>query len=276
MDSKVENLIQKSGMITHHKVVNVLRGRKWDVLVSPYYYDNTSDKTKEIDVVAEKLFPVAGNEKYISIQLFIECKYIDKEVVFWFDDKDMKKAVEKVENDFNLELVGEGLRMAGDATTDPFHYLTDEKVAKLFSTNTNKEDVIYKALSQSLNAMIHYERLNIGSIMDDKKSLYRIIRQPIIVCDNFDNLLEVNLEHVNLPALKIDKNFQIEVNYIYQKDRRSEYSLIDVIDIKSLNSFLEHLEEEEVKPIRDKAIDDEGAKRFKQRQNKRKNPYRNL
>jgi hypothetical protein len=54
--SNPEAILKRSGHAQHSRVVNLLRGDGWSVVVSPYYSDNFSDKPREIDIIAEKAF----------------------------------------------------------------------------------------------------------------------------------------------------------------------------------------------------------------------------
>ena len=79
-------------------MIDVLREQGWKLLISPYYYDNISNAVREI-IIAEKQFTFVDNwsqsSVQVNVQLFVECKYIKQEIVFWFDNKDIDKAVSK-------------------------------------------------------------------------------------------------------------------------------------------------------------------------------------
>ena len=93
-DKKINTLVEESGMITHFKTTNILKKKDWSVLISPYYHDSISDSIRETDLIAEKQFNSANRHDssvQINIQLFVECKYINREVVFWFNEIDMKR-----------------------------------------------------------------------------------------------------------------------------------------------------------------------------------------
>ena len=93
---KVKELIEKSGNNFHCKVFNELIKKGWKVSVSPYYNDNITDKPREVDLIAERPFRFKDkiNHEFIHIfvRLFIECKYIPSETVFWFHNKDINSA----------------------------------------------------------------------------------------------------------------------------------------------------------------------------------------
>jgi hypothetical protein len=252
--SKSENTpTQNSGMITHLKTVDSLRKKDWAVNISSYYYDNVADLVKEIDIVAEKQFNTNQSARIASsqlnIQLFIECKYINQGIVFWFDELNRKKAIDKVGQMTDLQIAENS---SGDISADSFHYLRSKKAAKLFSGNQNNEDVIYKAISQSLRAQVYYEQWASGPVTfefnDHAEVSTKIVRYPIVICDNFSKLNEVDSSTSNYPTKKITDSFLLETNYIYfTKDKtmtKDDYFLVDVVDIDKFIPFLEILEKE--------------------------------
>ena len=255
-EQKIKKLIEDSGIITHKKVIDVLREQGWKLLISPYYYDNISNAVREIDIIAEKQFTSVDNwsqsSVQVNVQLFIECKYIKQEIVFWFDNKDIDRAVSKMEKNSGLEILHK--RHGADITIDKFHYLINDKVAKLFSTNANKDDVVYKAITQCLNAQIYYDQwydcpMHFG-FHEHKEVATRILKFPIIICDNFDNLIEVDFDEKDKKPYQTDSisdSFQVETNYTFldkSQKAKTEYFLIDVLKLDNINTFLEKLTEE--------------------------------
>jgi len=246
---KIEKLIKYSGNNFHCKVLNYLKKKEWTVLVSPYYSDNVSDKPREIDLIAEKAFTV--NDPYsitlgeINVTLFVECKYIPQEVVFWFHDKDVNKARE-------LVLKTTPLR-ENNLYTENHHYLTknSQRVAKLFASDNKKNvenEPLYKALNQSLNAMVYYRGR--GSIIPPSprgsRKILASVNYPVIICNSFKNFYQVDIESTGKPK-KINDNFQLEVNYAYmnvRKEPKNEYFLIDVLDYEKIDTFLEALQKD--------------------------------
>lgn len=188
----------------------------------------------------------------INVQLFIECKYIKQEIVFWFDLMDKDKAVSKLERETGLD-IRYGEKSGGDITTEKVHYLNNQKVAKLFSVNANKEDVVYKALSQCLHAKIYYDQWFDGPIHQQFREGPRvttsILKYPVIICDNFSKLKEVKFNGGNgHEQLNLQNYFQLEIDYTYLDKTRisakTDYFLIDVIDLNYLSTFLDGLEVE--------------------------------
>ena len=89
---EVLKLISESGNNFHAKVARWMQADGWHVSVSPYYMDQTQNKAREIDLVAEKLWPVMDHWGQpmgdVAVRLFVECKFIPSYSVFWFADKD--------------------------------------------------------------------------------------------------------------------------------------------------------------------------------------------
>lgn len=242
-ENKINKLIEEGGMITHFKTTNILRKKDWQCLVSPYYHDSISDSIRETDLIAEKQFNSANkfdSSVQINIQFFIECKYIKQEVVFWFDKVDKEKAILATEKETGLVIAH---KRSGDITLKEFHHFNQDSVAKLFSTNSNKEDVVYKAMNQCLHSQINYRQTGKRPIFNEfikhEGVFSQIVQYPVIVCDNFDNLFEVKFnENSNFSTEKLKDSLILETNY------RGDYFLIDIIDINYLETFLKNFEEE--------------------------------
>ena len=251
VNSKVEDIINKSGNSFHCKVINYLKKKGWQTLVSPYYMDGATNKPREIDLIAEKVFTNEGKEGWpraIVVKLFIECKYIPQANVFWFSEKDHVSAKKWVIDNTPLP--------ADNIFTNHHHYLASEcrKVAKLFSSESRQNtenEVIYKALNQSLNAMVYLRGQEVSqeSIWQTQNRfgiLPPTIEMPVILCNSFADFHRVDMEDLGDPK-PIDANFQLEVNYAYidqNKSHKTEYFLIDIVAFDKLDDFLDVLEDD--------------------------------
>lgn len=247
IDPKIKTLIEDSGILLHNKATNILRKNEWSVLVSPYYQDTITDLVRETDLVAEQQINSSSDNIsrhssfQINIQLFIECKYIKQEIIFLFDKIDKNKAVENLEKETGLSILHN--KSSADITTDNFIHLQNDDVAKLFSTNTNKDDVIYKAMNQCLHAQIYYRTKGKRSLMipfnGRSGSSSKVIQRPVIVCDNFEKLFKVDIkDDGTYQSEELKNHFVLETNY------RDDYFLIDIVDINFLEKFLLDIQNE--------------------------------
>ncbi len=247
---EITAIVNESGNSFHCKVANFLKEKGWHILVSPYYMDNATSKPREIDLIAEKSWIRKGDQfsgrKYgaIIIKLFIECKYIPQANVFWFSDKDVASAREWVLANTPLP--------KDNIYTEKHHYLaTNPKVAKLFASRNKpnvESEVIYKALNQSLNAMVYLRRRPSidRNISEEEIPILAIVEMPVILCNSFADFHGVDMEQPGEPKL-VENNFQLEVNYAYldnQQNSRMEYFLIDIVDFNKLDLFLAVLDED--------------------------------
>ncbi len=269
----VQEIIEKSGNSFHSRVIKLLRDEKWTVLVSPYYSDNFTDKPREIDIVAARAFDVHAFMSdwlgTLNIRLFIECKYINSNTVFWFDAKDKEKSIERIMIDTGLDHPYKNISI------EQHHYFVGVHVAKLFASEKSRSEdneIISRAINQNLNAMVyHRNRTDLVPQDGDKRvNVLRNVSYPIIVVNSFDNFYRTNMEDGSEDAKPITEPFQLEVNYAYvDKDRKehNEYFLIDVVSFDKLPEFLSSLEKKDVKII----SYDLGQKESEMRRNQRDN-----
>lgn len=239
---EIKKMVMNSGNSFHCRVVKYLKEQDWTVLISPYYNDNITDKPREIDLIAEKMFRVPsdyGNKKDpVIVKLFIECKYTPQKIAYWFHDRDSFQAE---------ELVSRSMQISKTNTfTKKHHYLSgDNKVAKLFVSekNNNENDIIYKALNQSLNSMIYFRKGNAAIPLKEMEGKPIVVNYPIIICNSFNSFYRLEVDADSEPV-QIQDNFQLEVNYAYidtTKINRNEYFLVDVVDFNKIDIFLNSL-----------------------------------
>jgi hypothetical protein len=237
----IEKIVDESGNSFHCKVTNFLKEKKWHTLVSPYYLDGAANKPREIDLIAENQWSrddsFGRKAAAIFIKLFIECKYIPQPIVFWFSDKDLAPATSWVTSHTPL-------KSKDNTYTQKHHYIASaDKVAKLFASKNlgNPEnEVIYRALNQSLNAMVYLrgsKSIIPEDIRNDGVERVATVEMPVILCNSFANFYRLEMDDQKTSPQPIDENFQLEVNYAYRDLRgnhRSEYFLLDVVDFNKI------------------------------------------
>jgi hypothetical protein len=244
-----KDIIAQSGHTHHSKVVAALRQLGWSVTVSPYYSDNFTDKPREIDIIAEKAFDrsdrVAGIRGHVVVRLFIECKYVPSTTVFWFDAKDMARAIELVARDTGWNKDD----LAAYAHPYIMHQLAREPVAKLFSSGRSDDSEGFaRAINQTLNGLAYYRHREVARRNTNAHVLAQLTF-PLIALNSFALLHRTDMnDSVTIP---IAEPFQLEVNYAYKQNNsdRNEYFLIDVVSLDSLALFLTSIEENEVRAM---------------------------
>ena len=245
---EVSDLVRNSGNNFHAKVARWLSGNDWHVVVSPYYLDQTQNKAREIDLIAEKLWPVKNvfgrPMDDVAMRLFIECKFVPSHTVFWFADKDQDSAQDLV--------CASGSFRADNMYTKRHHYLAhSSKVAKLFATSASKaqeNEPFYKALNQALNAMVSMrgQPVSIPALKRSGKTPRVIIELPVVVCSSFDQIYSVDFHTESNPEL-IKDNFQLEVRYAYidrYNNQRDDYFLLDFVEFSQLEKFAKGIDED--------------------------------
>jgi hypothetical protein len=229
IENKVQKIIKKSGHDFHLKVSKELKDSGWDVVDNHYYNDPDSGKSREIDIIAKKRYVVSNNKEKITINLFIECKYITSPTIFWFRSRDIAKSIKlskdnEILNEKEDYYVNDGIK---------HHYVKSDQVTGQWQSENN--DVFAEAQHQVLKAMLFFEE-------NSNKSSYEI-SYPIIVVNDLSYLFKRDSSPKN--HSDINEAFQIETNYSYknnQKENITKYFLIDVVPLIMLEKFIEELE----------------------------------
>ncbi len=270
---KVQDIINKSGNDLQFKVIDYLNSHEWETSVSPYYNDPATGKPREIDIIASRKWPIKdafGDYQLgeLVIRLFIECKHIKDPVVFWFMEKNMLSAM-KLAKDNNILLDKQDYYISQNQASAKHHYADNIQVAKISDKSGNRDD-FFKAINQCLNGLIFFA---------DKSSDYYTIDFPIIITDSFQNIHKRDVENGHVV---ISEPFQQEVDYSYKQLKNdgtpidvSKYFLIDIVGFDKLDSFLQDLENRDIKLLREQLHWDLD---FQERQKKQLNqkPYNSL
>jgi hypothetical protein len=148
MPVEIDNILASSGNNFQAKVASYLRSKGWSVLISPYFVDTNLDKSREMDLLAEKLFRVTHElgeaPKAIGLRLHIECKFIKQHTLFWFDDIDKIRLVDYVNERKPFR--------TNNIYHEKMHQLqVGNRVAKLFASQGglgDEGDVFFKATNR--------------------------------------------------------------------------------------------------------------------------------
>lgn len=246
--SQVQELIDGSGNTFHAKVARWFASDGWSTTISPYYMDQSQQKARELDLIAEKVWPIKGTfglqEGEVAVRLFVECKFLPGYSVFWFTDKD-RSAVEKM-------ICASGYFRRDNTYTSKHHYLsTSDRVAKLFASSNAKgqeAEPFYKALNQSLNGLVSMRCQTPRAFSSERRDggFQLTLDFPVVVCSSFSQLYAADFGGTGNTSLVKD-NFQLEIQYAYvdaSGHSRDELFLLDVVEYERLSQLVAAIAED--------------------------------
>lgn len=235
-----KKIINNSGNSFHARVAKWLNENEWRVLISPYYMDQSQNKAREIDLMAERVVPIKDFfDRWIGdvvIRMYVECKFVSSHSVFWFTAKDMH-AAEK------LVCRTGGFRMDNPYTKEHHYLSTCDTVAKVFATEakSQEQDPFYKAINQVLNAYVsmHSRPTIFPALREGNRGTRVRLNYPVVVCSRFSKLFRTDFFQDSEPE-QITENFQLEVQYAYtdqSNNARDDHFLIDFVEFDRLDQL---------------------------------------
>lgn len=228
-----QELIDSSWNTMTIRVRDFLIKNWWKTTLSSYYVDTMTNKTRENDIVAIKNFnciDAEGRAVFLSVALVIECKYITKNTVFWFDPMNIAMALNS-KNSHN-----QNTNYFWIHTLSLDLYWQPKQVAKLFEDGDTSVKPLFTWIDQCLHGLIFQRGQMFGSNKYFGK--WRIfLEYPVLLVNSFDNFYNPNCENIK-------NNFLFEVDYSYLKgsEVQNEYFLVDVVSEKLLTDFMKTIE----------------------------------
>jgi len=245
---QVLDLIAQSGNSFHARVARVFRDAGWTVTVSPYYMDQTQQKSRELDLVVEKLHStpagLLGKHTSVVTRLFVECKFVPGHGVFWFTQKN-SRGIESL-------VCRNGPFRENNSYTQQHHYLQGNRAAKLFASSPSRgsqeQEPFYKALNQALTGLVAMRNQTPLCLERRGRSISAdvVLDFPVVVCSSFSELYAADFDDVH-PVTPIRDNFQLEVQYAYlsqDSTPRNELFVLDFVEFDRLTVFLTQIEED--------------------------------
>lgn len=239
---QVQELIDGSGNNFHAKVSRWFASDGWSTTISPYYMDQSQQKARELDLIAEKVWPIKGTFGdwlgEVAVRLFTECKFLPGHSVFWFTDKD-RSAIEEI-------LCASGQYRRNNTYTAKHHYLSSgDRVAKLFASSNargQESEPFYRALNQSLNGLVSLRRQPPRKFSSARRGggSQLVLDFPVVVCSSFSQLYAADFAGMHETSL-VRENFQLEVQYAYvdaSARSRDELFLLDIVEYGQLPEFV--------------------------------------
>lgn len=243
----VQELIDGSGNNFHAKVARWLAADGWRIAISPYYMDQSQQKARELDLIAEKQWPIRSSigqwTGEVVVRLFVECKYVPGHSVFWFVDKN-RKAVEGM-------VCASGTFRSDNSYTAKHHYLSgSNRVAKLFASSNargQESEPFYKALNQALNGLVAMRTQTPQLTLErGGRGSNVVLNFPVVVCSSFSQVYAADFAGSQQTTQVVD-NFQLEVQYAFADgtgQSRDELFLLDFVEFDKLPQFIASISED--------------------------------
>lgn len=239
MDQNLKDIItRKSGHNLHFKTVKILEENGWKTELNTYYLDDTTDKPREIDIIATKsLNP--GKHVFDCI-FFIECKRFNNEIAFRSHKVRPGETIEA----FNMTKINKGeiieFLQARQLTSfeDTFHYLNYSSVARLHDSHKDEQNNIFNALTQPIKSLIFFR----------ERSKNPTFLYPLAVYNGINGIYDIpaGYDLVRLDELSLEKILPYGINYSYKTNEQplSEVFFIDFIHFDSFQDYISLIHDE--------------------------------
>jgi hypothetical protein len=201
-EERLEDILKVSGNNLHLRVAMVLKNSGWEVDLSSYYYDDTTEKPREIDIIAYKntkvTTPLPMRDTTFRTSLFIDCKHFKEEIGFRMQPAvSGRKAMKAV-----------GLNSSSGASEDRLyehhHYAEEKSVGKLYDTVADSH--LFTAITQPVKSLTFFRH------QITRRGLY----YPIVVYSGISGIYQLNSDMTSLSGLS-PKNYSVfELNYSYR------------------------------------------------------------
>jgi len=240
MRKDFKKIIEESGNNLHIDTVDLLERMQWDVDLSSYYYDDTANKPREIDIIAQKNVEVIDDpEKGVISQfklfLFIECKYFKNEVAFWMRPNREGEAKEAmiIEAIRSVDEWDKKLILEEEGLFREHHYLREGFIGKLYDSKNEKP--IFDALTQPIKSLTFFKERRA------EKGIY----YPIVVYSGIEGIYAIKRKGADLDKLEPKKELIFGLNYSYRSvvdnKLKTNHFYIDFIHQGGLGDFVEEI-----------------------------------
>lgn len=251
MTQDLKDLLEKSGNNLHLEVADILESKGWDIDLSSYYYDDTENKPREIDIIATRNEGVGSEAKGESgkpidkfdISLYIECKYFTKDIAFrMLPIGGLEQAAALHLNELNKEELVDFLNREADYLKN--HYFDTKSVGKLHDTEI--ETTVFNALTQPIKSLVF------SKDGEDHIKLNKIY-VPIVVYSGIDGIYPIQGSQ-DLDKLQPLQHLPYGLNYAYRNVHtgflKREYFIVDFVHKDIFNKFLTHRVQNDIGGIR--------------------------
>lgn len=212
MKEKLKKIINESGNNLTIETVSILEKIGWGIELSSYYYDDITNKPREIDLIATKDIIIRDtfNESIndFKIFLFIECKNFKDELAF--------RVRENRKQDGKEAIIAEGIKtidgwdkefLEQEGLFRGHHYLQKEFIGKLYDSSKDDQNEIFNAITQSLKSLIFFKERR------QESGIY----YPVVVFSGIDGIYEIKNNDIGeLDNLEKKEHSIFSLNYSYR------------------------------------------------------------
>jgi len=207
MDQKLEEAIKKSGNNLHIKVANFFINQGWKTKLSTYYIDDTTNKPREIDIMAQKIFPIPDDTRAeeLRVNLLIECKHFNEEIALWMYDRITDFTVLN-SHDINPILLQQ------NGVAEKHHYLNQQQLGWLYDMGKNTKDnqeFMFNAIIQPVKSLTFFR---------DKYPMGKALHYAICVYEGIPGIYKIKslADTNNLQQLQPEPFVTVGLNYSYK------------------------------------------------------------
>lgn len=244
MNENLKKIIKESGNNLHLSTADMLETMQWDVDLSSYYYDDTTNKPREIDIIAKKEIPIFNNWDEIidkfNIFLFIECKCFKNELAFRVRKNREKESREAI----IIERMNKKLLLDEEGLFKNHHYLQTDFIGKLYDSLSEDQAKVFNAITQPIKSLTFLKERR------PEKGLY----YPVVIYSGIDGLYEIREGDIkDLDSLNKIDNLTFGLNYSYRSvvssELKTQHFYVDFIRKNRLEDYTDMIlkEAEELK-----------------------------
>lgn len=221
-EKSIEQIIIESSNNIALELLKILEENEWNVEFSPYYIDKSSEKDREIDLLAKKNIRCKStNRSSFEIILCIECKYLNKDknfIIRTFKNDLERKDFVKGTN---------GIYVNKEFREKNHHYSLHQNIGKLYDTKgANKKDFFIDGIIKPIKKCIF--------LQDNYNNLGAFIF-PVSVFGGIENFFYTS-PNTKEPEESKHSLYKVGFNY-YPKNSTSIKKDFFVVDIVTLNNF---------------------------------------
>ncbi len=240
MNQELIKALQTSGNNLHLDIAEILERDGWKVELSSYYFDDITDKPREIDIVATlevrtPTSPISTSSEKFNVNLFIECKHFTQDIAFRMNKAKPDKLMEAL----LVEVYNKNEIVRQSDLESIHHHLKLKLVGVLYDASNKLQKDIFDAITQPIKSYSYFQ---------DK--LQQGLTYLAVIYRGIDGIYPISSpsDLTTLPSLNPVDDLTMGINYSSKKfGTKSKYFLIDFIHEKKIIDYLKQIKNESSK-----------------------------